>query len=94
LLAICCRFQVLVPLSASGYHNPDSIRVGWLNPELICPSLDAFDGSRLRQFPRGTVRVFAADVLNAFVRVLPVSLVNAGDLQFLSSDGGPLFQYI
>lgn len=72
------RLEVLEPV-ADGHDNPDALATNG-DIELVGSVFDMRDGFSLREFPSCTVRVHAADVRDSLVRVVPVGLVDALDL--------------
>jgi len=85
LLAVVLGLDVLVSSSACGNDNPDGLSV-YVHPEPPLPRLDSRDSIGLRDFPAASIRILAANVLNAVVRAVPICLVDACDLMVRQLD--------
>ena len=75
LLTVSFGFQVFVSVAARRHLDPNAIPCH-ANEEAPFAALDALDGRFLGYLPRLSV-VEPADVFDAFVRVVPVSFIDA-----------------
>src|SRR5665811_1694021 len=79
LCAVVLGLEVLVARGADRHDYPHRLSRD-ANPELPLAGFDVYDRFSLGQFPALPVWIDSAHVGDALVRVVPVALVDAGDL--------------